>query len=418
MFSDIFKGDFRCNVYKATQSVVVTIDEEKFIGRTRSEIAKFVMAYLFGCISKVKSKGSKAKVKKIVDPYKITVAEHAQKMVFESYRYLTYTNSVMDDYKVIAGIVKITGALMEVVSVGSGSKFLYYNHFGYNGDTLIDCHAEVIARRGFVRYLFSELQKFATVGPANSIFEANPKTGFYKLKDGISFHLYVSTAPCGDGRVFSHADTGIVSPAGLPAGTLRTKGLEALTVKYDGTKAFTNGVFSMSCSAKIMRWNVLGLQGALLSTLIEPIYLSSIIMADKFDENHLQRALYGRIEPQLHHLPPGYRLNKPTLLEVTRPFNVVTDVGVNKIVHSCNWFCPAERMEMVDATSGHVVTHNVPSRLSKRVLFDDYLRVRSMLNLGYLDTNWMNAKLGSREYYVSLHSKNCFMNVIKPLFRP
>lgn len=51
----------------------------------------------------------------------------------------------------------------------------------------------------------------------------------------------------------------------------------------------------MSCSDKIARWNVLGLQSALLSNKYHPIYLDSIIVGDMFDQQALERALYGRM---------------------------------------------------------------------------------------------------------------------------
>lgn len=31
----------------------------------------------------------------------------------------------------------------------------------------------------------------------------------YKLKDGIKFHLFINTAPCGDARIFSPHETEI-----------------------------------------------------------------------------------------------------------------------------------------------------------------------------------------------------------------
>ena len=53
----------------------------------------------------------------------------------------------------------------------------------------------------FLRFLYNQLLTHAS-DPSKSIFEDSP-SGKLQVKEEVTFHLYISTAPCGDGALFS-----------------------------------------------------------------------------------------------------------------------------------------------------------------------------------------------------------------------
>ena len=50
---------------------------------------------------------------------------------------------------------------------------------------------------------------------------------------------------------------------------------------------------------------MLGIQGALLSLIIDPVYLYSITLGSLFHPHHMFRAVVGRIESTLHNVSSG-----------------------------------------------------------------------------------------------------------------
>lgn len=115
----------------------------------------------------------------------------------------------------------------EVVCVTTGSKVINGGCLSLEGSVLNDCHAEILARRALIHFLYDQIEAYAS-RPSESIFEQDKNGGQrLKLKDNILFHLYISSAPCGDARIFTLNDAQDplkdLHPNRLSRGTLRTK---------------------------------------------------------------------------------------------------------------------------------------------------------------------------------------------------
>ncbi|GFS05670.1 double-stranded RNA-specific adenosine deaminase [Elysia marginata] len=281
--------------------------------------------------------------------------------------------------KVIAGLVMRVGAddVGTVISLGSGNRCITGDKLSLEGNTVNDCHAEIITRRGFLRFLYSQLLIHAS-DPSKSIFEDSP-SGKLQVKEEVTFHLYISTAPCGDGALFSPRDTksnntplqDVYGPhkptfTNSVQGVLRTKmegGEGTIPIDQDSSPVQTwDGIVrgerlrTMSCSDKLCRWNVLGMQGALLSHFLEPVYMSSLTLGFLFDHGHLSRAVCCRLnrpsgvkslEPLDGQLPAGYHVNHPVLGRVTA-CDPPRETQKTKSV-SINWAaCEDDRAEVLD----------------------------------------------------------------------
>jgi tRNA-specific adenosine deaminase 1 len=200
-----------------------------------------------------------------------------------------------DVFTVYAAMVAVinygrnTKPVVKVVSCATGTKCVGADQLDMTGKLLHDSHAEVLTRRGFIRYITLWMLRLIHISTAESnplcpivrtetCLPCNSTQSFpFHLKESWKFYLYISDSPCGDATIYPNI---LGQDTFTGAKLIRSETAPSVSVDDIGnclrecgeqsigslrTKAGRSDIQhrsnSMSCSDKICRWIILGLQG-------------------------------------------------------------------------------------------------------------------------------------------------------------
>ncbi|XP_075236914.1 tRNA-specific adenosine deaminase 1-like isoform X1 [Lycorma delicatula] len=121
------------------------------------------------------------------------------------------------EWTLLSSIVKLNknDNNLSIISLATGSKCIGSNSMSPDGIIINDSHAEVLARRCFLRYLYYhinlvkngsssdvlQLVKSNKINDSNDDDDDSIINEHYEIKSDITFHLFTSQVPCGDASV-------------------------------------------------------------------------------------------------------------------------------------------------------------------------------------------------------------------------
>ncbi|XP_063377182.1 tRNA-specific adenosine deaminase 1 [Cydia fagiglandana] len=282
-----------------------------------------------------------------MDQLDITFVDKIAESCVKLYNELPKTGKPVDaEWTVLSCIIQYDNRTeeFEIVSLGTGSKCIGASKMSATGDILNDSHAEVFARRGFLIYLYENMEH--ALNSKQSIF--NLKNGLFEVKENIKFIFYSSQLPCGDASILPKV--GEEEQYGDVLQSMKKQAMEDICdVEYKkaksdihrtGAKCLPDSeqdskqpgasyhllgqvrtkpgrgdrTLSVSCSDKMARWIHVGIQGGLIDLLLaKPIFINHFIFGSGVPYSHesLTRALLKRnadeslIQPDI--LPQFYQ---------------------------------------------------------------------------------------------------------------